>query len=102
MSKEEYVIKCPHCGAEYLPAEIFYPEFILGNPENIVKDEQGHIEHFDGDALSFIEEYTCDICGHTFTVAGTVTFVAKEKKEDFDEEWTTTVFEGRIPLEESK
>lgn len=102
MSKDKYVITCPHCGAEYLPSEIFYPEYILGNPTNIIKDEKGHIEYFDGESLNFVEEYTCDICGHTFTVEGEVTFKVKEKVDDFDEEWTTTVFEGRIPLEESK
>lgn len=102
MNKDKYVITCPHCGAEYLPSEIFYPDYILGNPTNIIKDEKGRIEYFDGKSLTFVEEYTCDICNHTFIVEGEVAFKVKEKVDDFDEEWTTTVFEGRIPLEESK
>ena len=37
------VIKCPHCGCEYLPAEVFYPKYLLGKPFNIIRDEEGTI-----------------------------------------------------------
>ncbi len=100
--KLDYTIKiiCPHCGAEYLPAEIFYPESILGNPSNIIKDEDGLIEHYEGEEPDFTEEYTCDKCGHTFTVTGDVVYTVTEKLDEFDEDWSTTVFKGRIPLED--
>ena len=36
-------IRCPHCGCEYLPAEIYLPNDFLGYPTNIIKDEKGEI-----------------------------------------------------------
>lgn len=42
------VIKCPHCGAEYLPSEIFMPEDILGGaPKNLIKDPLGKVLYAD-------------------------------------------------------
>ena len=37
------VIKCPHCGYEMIPAEIFYPDSLLGTPKTIVRDALGKI-----------------------------------------------------------
>ena len=34
---QEILIKCPHCNAEYLPAEIYYPDEFLGRPTDINK-----------------------------------------------------------------
>ena len=30
--KKIELIICPHCGTEYLPAEIYYPKHFFGNP----------------------------------------------------------------------
>ena len=98
---KKYIIKCPKCGAEYLPAEIFVTDY-LGNPKNIIKDENGKIEHFDGSPLELKEEYECDVCGCKFTIEGDVTFTTKEVKIDFDEEFETVVYEGRVPLAEEE
>lgn len=32
------VIRCPQCGAEYLPGEIYLPKYFLGQPKNVSKD----------------------------------------------------------------
>lgn len=71
------VIKCPHCGWEYLPCEIFYPDSI-GDASGIVRDEAGKILYFDGDSLNFKEEYCCDNCGTSFKISGTVAFDVSE------------------------
>ena len=42
-------IRCPHCNAEYLPAEIYYPtSFFLGKPFNIIKDGDDNILGYNG------------------------------------------------------
>ena len=41
------VIKCPHCGREYLPVEIFYPASFFGKPTTVYRDEQGKIENIE-------------------------------------------------------
>lgn len=32
------VIKCPHCGAEFLASEIFMPGEIVGKARSVVRD----------------------------------------------------------------
>ena len=41
--KKITTIKCPHCGYEYVPAEIFMPTDIEGKPDSIVKDVLGKV-----------------------------------------------------------
>ena len=98
--EREHLIKCPHCGAEYLPAEIFVSD-LLGEPTNILKDEKGHIDYYSGTDMSFEEEYECDYCNHRFRVIGKVNFVV-EPIEIFMEEYESTIFEDRIELSEDK
>lgn len=68
------VIKCPHCGAEYLPAEIFLPNNLLGKPYGIEKDDNGHIEFFFGDDMDLNEVYRCDFCNKKFNVEMSIKF----------------------------
>ena len=35
------VIKCPQCGAEYLPGEIYMPGSLIGQPDEVVRDSFG-------------------------------------------------------------
>lgn len=100
MSKEDFVIRCPKCGAEYLPAEIFVDD-LLGNPTNITKDENGKIEFYTGEPMSFVEEYECDICGCKFIIKGNVSFET-EVKEDLADDYESVIYEGRISLWENK
>lgn len=101
--EENYKIKCPHCGAEYLPAEIFVSD-LLGNPRNIIRDEDGKIEHFDGEPMSLTESYCCDYCGCKFAIYGKVDFITDfyMADEDFEEEYTTKVYDNRVSLWEDK
>ena len=57
------VIKCPKCGHEYLPAEVFYRDDLLGRPENIIRTENGTIELFTGENPNYEESFICDNCG---------------------------------------
>lgn len=101
--KSFYLIKCPKCGWEYLPEEIYTK--ILGNAKNIVKDDNGHIQFFDGETMDLHEEYTCDnkACNCTFNVDMRPTFNTKVYvAHDFSEDYTTTIYKDRINLEEPK
>ena len=78
-------IRCPHCGYEYLPAEIYYPQDFLGNPSGIIKDDDGSIIAFDGDDMSTEEHYVCDHCGKEFRVEAVITFKTEKIANIFDD-----------------
>lgn len=72
---QELLIKCPHCGAEYLPAEIYYPDEFLGKPQDINKvHNTGALDYYRGKSMNTQEEYVCDYCGTRFYVDATVSF----------------------------
>ncbi len=66
-------IICPHCGAEYLPAEIFYPNHFLGKPKHITKDAFGKLKFYVGN-MDLNETYICDYCNTRLHVAAKVSF----------------------------
>lgn len=39
--------KCPHCGYEYTPADVFMPGDLIGKPESVVRDALGKIIYLD-------------------------------------------------------
>lgn len=85
------VIKCPKCGWEYLPAEIYYPDEILGKPSDILRDNNGHIVFFNGESLNLKEEFTCEHCGCTFQVNGKLDATSSvDDSRDFSDEWVET------------
>ena len=79
--KKETVIKCPCCGYEYLPAEIYVPSNFFGKPEDIERDFQGKVDIYNGTSMDLTEEYICDNCGNAFEIFADVKFKTKEKKE---------------------
>lgn len=81
---DELIIKCPHCGAEYLPCEIFYPDELLGNCSNVVRDDSGKIIYHEGN-MNLEEEYTCDWCNKTFKARMIPTFKTEKQEIDFDD-----------------
>lgn len=84
-------IRCPKCGREYLPGEIYYPEDFLGQPKNIIKDEDGNVLGFEGSDMNTVEEYVCDVCGAKFTVDASITFRTAEVVDDFDDEYVSPI-----------
>lgn len=102
-NKSFSTIKCPKCGYEYLPAEIFFPKSLLGNPRDIIRDDDGSIEFFNGETMNLHEEFECENCQALFEVDATINFSCKyDKKIDFDEEYETTIYKNRVKLEEPK
>ena len=85
------IIRCPHCGAEYLPGEIYMPGSLLGQPDDIVKDAVGKIiyeDYFTEDREpNMIESYICDYCEKPFVIEATVTF--KSMKEAPENDFST-------------
>ena len=80
------LIKCPHCGAEYLPEEIFCPENFKTSVSNIIKDD-GKLLHHSGKSLAeedIIENYICDKCSHSFKVKASLSF--SSEKDEFEED----------------
>lgn len=100
MDNKTPIIRCPKCGYEYLPAEILLPQYILGQPDDIVRDESGKIKKYTGADFSLDEDFTCVCCGCNFKVEGTANFVTKEIM-DMDGDYCTTLYTDRVKLEEN-
>lgn len=85
---EKFVIKCPSCGYEYLPNEIYYPQD-LGDAHNIYRDIEGKILYYDGLNLDNEAEYICDSCKCKFKVKADIKFFTYEdKKKNFNEDYS--------------
>ena len=94
-------IACPHCNYEYLPAELYIPKNFFGKPFMIERDETGKIINYEGSSIDLFETYTCDKCNHTFRVIAKMGFTTEEDRlENFDEEYSTTLFKNNLFLEE--
>ena len=81
------VIKCPHCGAEYVPAEIFMPGDLVGRTDSVIKDALGktiYVDYLEDEQPATSETYTCDICGHTFIVEPVIQYKVKKQTEELD------------------
>lgn len=76
LDREKYVIKCPICGQEYLPAELFMPSDFLGAPKDIVKRRDGKIDFYLGEKPTLETDYICDSCMSRFHVKAKVMFEA--------------------------
>ena len=89
------VIRCPHCGAEYLPGEIYMPSSLIGQPDDIVKDAVGKIiyEDYSTEAREpdMIESYICDYCEKPFVIEATVTYKASKEapEKDFSSQYVS-------------
>ena len=96
-------IKCPFCGAEYLPAEIFIPKCFVGNPESIDKNHYTKcIESYFGKNMDLVERYKCDNCDTTFKVVARVQFnTIIEEELDFKKPYTTKLKTKKITLDEN-
>lgn len=88
--KDNIVVKCPQCGTEYLPAEIYIPSAFFGKPDVIKRDTQGSIIDYVGKGLDTEEWFTCDTCSTTFNVKADVSFTSYTVEErNFAEEYVS-------------
>lgn len=86
MIRRDLIVKCPECGAQYLPAEIFYPKHFFGNPKDIYKDEKNEILGINGTEMDTTESYVCDKCGKEFVVEAIINFKVSRPNHLFDED----------------
>lgn len=87
VKQKELVIKCPHCGCEYHPAEIFTAISLTGKPSDIIKDCLGKVIYVDyekGRELDLVEHFVCELCEKPFQIEATVSYKVKEEKEELD------------------
>ena len=82
------VIKCPHCGAEYLPGEIYMPGSLIGQPDEVIRDSFGKIiyedYYSDASAPDMIEHFTCEECNKPFVIEAVVSYKVKEESPERD------------------
>ena len=92
--KTHPIIRCVHCGAQYLPAEIYLPGAFLGRPDDLVKDPLGKILYEDyiaGQEPDMMEHFTCEYCDKPFVIEATVAYktMAEEPERDFQNQYVS-------------
>ena len=91
------VIRCPHCGAEYLPGEIYMPGALIGKPDDIVKDSLGRILYEDYSTPDkepdMVEHFICDYCDKPFIAEATITYRTREEEpeNDFKQQYVSLI-----------
>jgi hypothetical protein len=86
-TRKTSIIKCPHCSAQYLPAEIYMPGAMLGRPDDLVKDALGKIlyeDYREGAEPDMTEHFVCDYCDKPFIIEATLTFKSMEEAPEKD------------------
>lgn len=97
----EFMIKCPKCGREFLPCEIFLPDYFLGKAKQIIRDDDGSIISFSGIEQDLEEDYVCENCNTSFKVRAKIDYeIIKNNASSFDEDYSTTIYTDRIKLKE--
>lgn len=88
LKKNWQVIKCPHCGYEYVPSEVFMPGDLLGKPETVIRDALGKILYVeyeeDLDEPNFEEHFVCDHCDKPFVVSVATSYKTREEDEELN------------------
>lgn len=86
MAKKSPIIKCPHCGREYLAGEIYLPKSFVGQPTDVIKGFEGQVLTYNGTDMDLKEEFVCENCDTKFSVEATVSFKTKEVTDMFAED----------------
>nr|DAP55348.1 MAG TPA: Trm112p-like protein [Caudoviricetes sp.] len=85
-------IKCPYCGREYTPSEIYVPKYFFGYPYNIMRNEKEEIIGFNGSDMDVNESFICDKCNNLFNISCQISFkTSKTEIGNFDEDFTIKV-----------
>ena len=95
-AKKNPIIKCPHCNAQYLAAEIFMPGALFGRPDDLVKDALGKIiyeDYEEGNAPNMIEHFTCEYCDKPFVIEATISYKSMEEEpaKDFSSPYVSLI-----------
>jgi hypothetical protein len=82
------VIRCPHCGAEYLPGEVYMPGSLIGQPDEVVRDTLGKVIYEDyykeSSEPNMIEHFTCEYCNKPFIAEAVITYKTREEEPEAD------------------
>lgn len=102
--KDLTVIKCPVCGTNYLPSEIFMPDSFFGKQRDITRNASGEIEFYLGDDPNYEEEFICESCLSKLKIRANLTFnVEVDNGENFDEDYSTPINKPKkIKLDETE
>lgn len=71
-------ICCPNCNYQYLPGEIFNPNYFLGQPKNIIRNNIGEILGYEGIQMDVNEHFICEHCATEFNVVAKINFCVQE------------------------
>lgn len=100
MKKGSRII-CPVCGRNYLPGEIFIPNYLIGQPKYVERDTYGKILNVDGISPDNQEEYKCDGCGTDLIISCDIKFYTEvDERKNFDTPYTTKLKTGMILKED--
>lgn len=102
--KDLVTIKCPVCGQNYLPSEVFIPESFFGKQKDITRNASGEIEFYLGDDPDYNEEFVCESCLSKLKIHANLIFnVEVDNGEDFDEDYSTQINKPKkIKLDETE
>ena len=92
MIKDLPLIRCPICGTQYLPREIFMPEAVFGKQYDITKTESGEIKFYLGSDPDLEEEFVCDNCLTKLKITLKLLFTAETMIENnFEDDYVTEI-----------
>ena len=90
LDKKTPVIKCPVCGQQYMPSEIYIPANFFGNQGEIIKNSEGEIDLYIGDDMDLKETYVCDGCNSKLSIEASLDFKVTVDQPDLSEEYVSS------------
>lgn len=90
--KNLVTIKCPVCGQNYLPSEVYLPESFFGKQKDITRNASGEIEFYLGDDPDYDEEFICESCLSKLKIHANISFnVEVNSGDSMDEDYVTKI-----------
>lgn len=96
--KDIPVIKCPICGAEYMPSEVFIPESFFGKQTEVIRNPDGTMNFYIGDDMDLVEEFICETCSSKLKINANLSFNVTCVDDTFDEEYEEAI--NKVKLDE--
>lgn len=101
MKKRIDIIKCPKCGYEYTAGELFIPKYFLGEPKNLIRDENNKIIHDEGLIMDNKTYFICYNCDSPFRIRAQLQFITTlDVDNDVNTEHITKLSTSKLILSE--